>query len=206
MIAILDFGLGNLQSIHNGFQRLGHRTKITHDKRVIQDADGLVLPGVGAFKDGMDRLKAAHFIPLIQEALSRGTPILGICLGLQLLFSESEEFGLHQGLGYLKGRVKAFSGNLKIPHMGWNTLRIKKSIPLLDGIRDGNFFYFVHSFYAEAEEEGIVAGETEYGVPFASVVQKDNLMATQFHPEKSSDLGLKILDNFANIVQSTRRK
>lgn len=206
MIAILDFGLGNLKSIHNGFQRLGHKAIITHDKRIIQDADGLILPGVGAFKDCMDRLKGAHFIPLIQEALYRGTPILGICLGLQLLFSESEEFGLHQGLGYLKGRVKAFSGNLKIPHMGWNTLRIKRSIPLLDGIGDGNFFYFVHSFYAEAEEEGIVAGETEYGVTFTSVVQKDNLMATQFHPEKSSELGLKILDNFANIVQSARRK
>lgn len=204
MIAILDFGLGNLKSIQNGFLYLGHKTIITQDKKMIQDSDSLILPGVGAFKDGMDRLKRFNLIPVIQEAISKKKPIMGICLGLQLLFSESEEFGMHIGLELLKGTVKSFTGSLKIPHMGWNTLHITRQIPLLDGIKDGDFFYFVHSFYAKPEEEGIVAGETEYGITFPSVIQKDNLMATQFHPEKSSKPGLRILDNFAKIAVRER--
>jgi glutamine amidotransferase len=204
MIVILDFGLGNLKSIQNGFLYLGHKTIITQDKKMIEDSDSLILPGVGAFKDGMDRLKRFNLVPVIQEAISQKKPILGICLGLQLLFSESEEFGLHIGLGLLKGTVKSFTGSLKIPHMGWNTLHITRQIPMLDGIKDGDFFYFVHSFYAKPLEEGIVAGETEYGITFPSVIQKDNLMATQFHPEKSSKPGLRILDNFAKITVKAR--
>ncbi len=199
MIAILDFGLGNLKSIQNGFHTLGHKAVITHDIKTIQDAYSLVIPGVGAFKDGMERLKRYNLVPIILEALSQDKPILGICLGLQLLFSESEEFGIHEGLGVLKGRVKSFTGPLKIPHMGWNTSKITKQIPLLDGIKDGEFFYFVHSFYAEPGENGIAAAETEYGITFPCVVQKGNLMATQFHPEKSSNPGLRVLDNFAKI-------
>ncbi|MGA1791457.1 MAG: imidazole glycerol phosphate synthase subunit HisH [bacterium] len=206
MIAILDFGLGNLKSIQNGFRYLGHEAIITHDELSIKDADGIILPGVGAFKDGMDRLRKANFVPLIKELLSHGKPILGICLGLQLLFDESEEFGIHKGLGFLKGRVKSFTGPFKIPHMGWNTLHIKREIPLLNGIREGDFFYFVHSFYAESEDEGTVAGETEYGIAFPSVVQQGNLMATQFHPEKSSDAGLRILNNFAKLTINARRR
>ena len=206
MISILDFGLGNLKSIQNGFLYLGHKTIITRDKKMIQDSDSLILPGVGAFKDGMDRLKRFNLVPVIQEAVSQKKPILGICLGLQLLFSESEEFGLHTGLKLLKGTVRSFIGSMKIPHMGWNTLHIKRRIPLLDGIKDGDFFYFVHSFYAKPEEDGIIAGETEYGIIFPSVIQKDNLMATQFHPEKSSKTGLRILDNFAKIAVSSRSK
>lgn len=206
MIAILDFGLGNLKSIQNGFRNLGHEAMITRDELSIKDADGIILPGVGAFKDGMDRLRKANFVPHIQDALSQGKPILGICLGLQLLFDESEEFGIHKGLGFLKGRVKCFTGPFKIPHMGWNTLHIKREIPLLHGIREGAFFYFVHSFYAESEDEKIVAGETEYGITFPSVVQLGNLMATQFHPEKSSDAGLKILDNFAKLTINAKRR
>ena len=206
MIAILDFGLGNLKSIQNGFRYLGHEAMIIHDELSLKDADGIILPGVGAFKDGMDRLRKANFVPLIQEALSQGKPILGICLGLQLLFDESEEFGIHKGLGFLKGRVKCFTGPFKIPHMGWNTLHIKREIPLLHGMREGDFFYFVHSFYAESEDEGIVAGETEYGIIFPSVVQLGNLMATQFHPEKSSDAGLRILDNFAKLTINAKRR
>lgn len=206
MIAILDFGLGNLKSIQNGFLYLGHKTIITRDKKLIQEADSLILPGVGAFKDGMDRLKRFDLIPTIRDALSQKKPILGICLGLQLLFSEGEEFGRHIGLELLKGTIKSFTGSLKIPHMGWNTLRITRRIPLLDGIKDGDFFYFVHSFYAEPEEQGIVAGETEYGITFPSVIQKDNLMATQFHPEKSSDHGLRILDNFVKISAMTKAR
>lgn len=206
MIAILDFGLGNLKSIQNGFRNLGHEAMITHDELSFKDADGIILPGVGAFKDGMDHLRKANFVPHIQDALSQGKPILGICLGLQLLFDESEEFGIHKGLGFLKGRVKCFTGPFKIPHMGWNTLHIKREIPLLHGIREGDFFYFVHSFYAESEDEKIVAGETEYGITFPSVVQLGNLMATQFHPEKSSDAGLKILDNFAKLTINAKRR
>jgi len=206
VIAILDFGLGNLKSIQNGFRYLGHEAMIIHDELSLKDADGIILPGVGAFKDGMDRLRKANFVPLIQEALSQGKPILGICLGLQLLFDESEEFGIHKGLGFLKGRVKCFTGPFKIPHMGWNTLHIKREIPLLHGMREGDFFYFVHSFYAESEDEGIVAGETEYGIIFPSVVQLGNLMATQFHPEKSSDAGLRILDNFAKLTINAKRR
>ena len=206
MIAILDFGLGNLKSIQNGFRNLGHEAMITHDELSFKDADGIILPGVGAFKDGMDHLRKANFVPHIQDALSQGKPILGICLGLQLLFDESEEFGIHKGLGFLKGRVKCFTGPFKIPHMGWNTPHIKREIPLLHGIREGDFFYFVHSFYAESEDEKIVAGETEYGITFPSVVQLGNLMATQFHPEKSSDAGLKILDNFAKLTINAKRR
>ncbi|MGA1863489.1 MAG: imidazole glycerol phosphate synthase subunit HisH [bacterium] len=206
MIVILDFGLGNLKSIQNGFLYMGHKTIVTRDKKIIQDADSLILPGVGAFKDGMDRLKRFDLVPLIRDALSQKKPILGICLGLQLLFSESEEFGQHIGLELLKGTVKSFAGSLKIPHMGWNTLRITRRITLLDGIKDGDFFYFVHSFYANPEEQGIVAGETEYGINFPSVIQKDNLMATQFHPEKSSKHGLKILDNFVKISDAAKAR
>ena len=205
MIAILDFGLGNLKSIQNGFHYLGHNAIITQDKKMIRNADSLILPGVGAFKDGMNRLKKFEMVPLIQDAFNQEKPILGICLGLQLMFSESEEFGLHKGLGLLKGRVKPFTGSQKIPHMGWNTLHIKKKIPLLDGIRDREFFYFVHSFYPKPEDEEVIAGETDYEIIFPSVVQRGNLMATQFHPEKSSNPGLKILDNFAEISLRARR-
>jgi len=200
MLALLDFDLGNLKSIQNGFLHLGHEAVITRDSQTIRDADGLIIPGVGAFKDGMDRLQHHRLIPVIEEALSRAKPILGICLGLQLLFSESEEFGKHRGLGMMEGTVKAFTGTLKIPHMGWNTVHITRRIPLLDGIGEGEYFYFVHSFFAVPEEEGIVAGETEYGITFPSVVQKGTMMATQFHPEKSSSAGLRILDNFARMA------
>ncbi|MBN2372210.1 imidazole glycerol phosphate synthase subunit HisH [bacterium] len=202
MIAILDFGLGNLRSILNGFIHLGHDAVITPDKNIILDADALVIPGVGAFKDCMDRLAGLDLVKIIREAISCGKPVLGICLGLQLLFSESEEFGLHKGIGVFEGKVRAFTGPLKIPHMGWNILRITRQIPLLEGIKDGEYFYFVHSFYADANDEGIIAGKTGYGIEFPSVVQKDNLMATQFHPEKSSLAGLRILDNFARMTSN----
>ncbi len=206
MIAILDFGLGNLKSVLNGLSHLGHQAIITRDKKVIQEADGLVIPGVGAFKDGMDNLIKLDLISVIIGAVTNNKPVLGICLGLQLLFSESREFGQHMGIGIFRGKIKSFTGYFKIPHMGWNKLKIKRQIPLLDGIRDGEFFYFVHSFYAYPEEEDIVAGETEYGINFPCVVQRGNLMATQFHPEKSSLPGLRILDNFAKIAIKTGRK
>lgn len=200
MLALLDFGLGNLKSIQNGFRHLGHEAVITCDSQVIRDADGLIIPGVGAFKDGMDRLRRHRLIPVIEEALSQAKPILGICLGLQLLFSESEEFGRHRGLGMMEGTVKTFTGTLKIPHMGWNTVHITRRIPLIEGIGEGEYFYFVHSFFAVPDKGEIVAGETEYGITFPSVVEKGTLMATQFHPEKSSHAGLRILDNFARMA------
>jgi glutamine amidotransferase len=201
MIAIIDFGAGNLKSIYNGLCSLGHRAIITQEKKAIHEADALVIPGVGAFKDSMENLRRYNLIEVLLDSIIHGKPVLGICLGLQLLFMESEEFGLHSGMGIVKGRVKAFCGPMKIPHMGWNTVHIEQSIPLLKGIRDEEFFYFVHSYYAEVEEEGIVAGTTHYGITFPSVIQKGNLMATQFHPEKSSKPGLQILDNFARMAQ-----
>lgn len=203
MIAILNFSLGNLKSVLNGFYALGHKAIITNNRDEILDADGLVIPGVGAFKDGMDQLKKFGLIEVIKDAQYNGKPILGICLGLQLLFSESEEFGKHEGIGIFRGMIKGFSGLLKIPHMGWNTVRQKKDTPLLKGIKDEDFFYFVHSYYAIPDDNDIIVGETEYGITFPSIVQKDKIMATQFHPEKSSTAGLKILDNFAKIAIST---
>lgn len=197
MIAILDFGLGNLKSIYNGFCHLGHEAIVTRDICLINKANALVIPGVGAFKDGMDNLIRFGLVDVINNAISSNKPVLGICLGLQLLFSESEEFGMHTGIGIFNGRIKQFNGPLKIPHMGWNTLQITRRIPLLNGIKDGEYFYFVHSFYADIEEEEIVAAKTEYGIIFPSVIQKGNLIATQFHPEKSSNPGLTILNNFA---------
>lgn len=206
MIAILDFGLGNLKSVYNGFSHLGYQSIITCDPKVIQDSDALVIPGVGAFKDGIDSLIRFDLLTPVVDAIYHEKPVLGICLGLQLLFSESEEFGIHKGIGIFKGKVRAFTGPVKIPHMGWNTLKIIRQIPIFDGINNGEFFYFVHSFYADSEEKGIIAAQTEYGVTFPSVVQKGNLIATQFHPEKSSQPGLKILDNFAKMAARLRRK
>ena len=213
MIAIIDSGIANLRSVQKGFERVGHEAKIVEAPQALKDARGIVLPGVGAFADGIAKLKAAGFIePLLQE-LERGKPLLGICLGLHFLFSESEEFGLHQGLNLLQGRVRRFpdtvpssvsgqrSSRLKIPHMGWNRVHLKKDVPIMKGIAEGSYFYFVHSYYVEPSNEAVVAGVTEYGIPFTSMVWQENLFATQFHPEKSQALGLQLLRNFGEICR-----
>lgn len=203
MIAIVDYGMGNLRSVEKGFQKVGVDARVTRDPSDIEDASGIVLPGVGAFRDCMRNLTESTLIDSIVRSIEKGKPYLGICLGLQILFTESEEFGLTKGLNLLRGRVVRFrfeKEDLKIPHMGWNNIRIRKRPPVLKGIEDNSFFYFVHSYYVVPEDEGIIATVTDYGIEFTSMVWKDNILATQFHPEKSQTLGLRILKSFGDLV------
>jgi glutamine amidotransferase len=204
MIAIIDYGMGNLRSVQKGFERVGVGAQITREVSAIVSARGVVLPGVGAFHACMQNLNAFGLAGPIQQIVREKKPFLGICLGLQLLFSESEEFGIQKGLGLLPGRVVGFRTNngLKIPHMGWNQIAIKKESPFLDGISTGDSVYFVHSFYVVPEDSSVVATTTDYGAPFVSSVATDHLFGCQFHPEKSQDLGLRILQNFGRFVDS----
>jgi glutamine amidotransferase len=212
MIAIVDYGMGNLHSVQKGFERVGYEAVVSHDPQVIRSADGLVLPGVGAFKKAMENLRSLGLERSILLFIERGKPFLGICLGLQMLFSESEEFGSEKGLGVFKGRVVRFQnaemGGIhgqemrKIPHMGWNAIHIQKTIPVLEGIPEGSHFYFVHSYFPVPEDTRIVATTTNYGIPFASSVGQGKLFACQFHPEKSQAFGLQILKNFGWLVYS----
>jgi len=198
MIAIIDYGMGNLRSVEKGFEKVGAKVIVTRDIAEIRRATGVVLPGVGAFKDCMDNLKKFNLVEIVKESvLVEQKPFLGICLGLQLLFSHSEEGAGSEGLGIFEGKVKKFEGDLKIPHMGWNQVSIKKDNPLFVGIEDETYFYFVHSYYVAPEDENIVLTETNYGGVFVSSVWRNNIFATQFHPEKSQDSGLKILENFS---------
>jgi glutamine amidotransferase len=202
MIAIVDYGMGNLRSVEKGFLKVGVDARIVTDRKAVEDAGGVVLPGVGAFKDCIKNLADADLTDAIIKSIRKGKPFLGICLGLQVLFSESEEFGTCKGLDVFRGKVVRFpEGGLKVPHMGWNTVRISRRPPIFDDIGDNSYFYFVHSFYVAPEDNGIVAGTTEYGSEFTSMVWKDNIFATQFHPEKSQDLGLKILKGFGEFVK-----
>lgn len=198
MIRIIDYGMGNLRSVQKAFERLGYSSEITSDPDSVIDADRIVLPGVGAFGDAMEKLRSLNLIEPIQDHVRRGRPFLGICLGLQLLFDESEENGIHQGLSLLRGRVISFQPTLgiKVPHMGWNALRILRPCPLFAEVPNGAFVYFVHSFYAVPDQPEIVAAEADYPTPFAAAIHSENVYATQFHPEKSQKLGLKILENF----------
>lgn len=200
MIALIDYGMGNLRSVEKGLAKVGHRAQITSDPAVVRRAKAVVLPGVGAFGDAMRNLQAAGLIPTIREAVEAGTPFLGICLGLQLLFEESEESPGVRGLALLKGRVKRFRHALKVPHVGWNQLHIRRPAPVLAGVPEGAFAYFVHSYYVAPDEEEIIATTTEYGYPFVSGIWSRNLSAFQFHPEKSQAVGLSILANFGNLV------
>lgn len=199
MIAILDFDMGNLRSIQKGFEQVGHEAVITRDRAKIQSAHKLILPGVGAFRDGMNNLDRYDLITPIYKAVEAGKPIMGICLGMQLLFSESEEFGMTRGLSIVPGKVKRFTVNLKVPHMGWNSLDLKKQTPLFRDSVQGEYFYFVHSYYVEPEDPKCIAATTEYGIHFTSAISQDALFATQFHPEKSQSSGLKILKVFAEL-------
>ncbi len=202
MIVIVDYGMGNLRSVEKGFLKVGVDAKIVSDPKSIDDARGIVLPGVGAFRDCIRNLTDANLTDAIIKAIDKGKPYLGICLGLQVLFSESEEFGICRGLDVFRGRVVKFAeSELKVPHMGWNTVRIVRRPPIFDGISDEGYFYFVHSFYVSPQDRGIVAGTTEYGSEFTSMVWKDNIFATQFHPEKSQEMGLKILKGFGDFVK-----
>ncbi|HSA77859.1 MAG TPA: imidazole glycerol phosphate synthase subunit HisH [Nitrospirota bacterium] len=200
MIAIIDYGMGNLRSVQKGFERMGHEVVVTNDAKTILDASKVVLPGVGAFPDCMRNLREYGLIDAVHRTIRSGKPFLGICLGLQLLFTESEEFGISKGLDIIKGRVIRFKGpefaDLKIPHMGWNSISIKKQVPALQDVPNNSYVYFVHSFHVAPEDKSVIATTTPYGIEFVSSIWKDNVFAVQFHPEKSQNLGLSILKRF----------
>ncbi len=201
MIAIIDYGMGNLRSVEKGFRKVGVDVCVTDRPGVVEKADAVVLPGVGAFRDCMEGLKRLDVVDAVIRAVKDGRPYLGICLGLQVLFTESEEFGRCRGLDIFRGRVVRFgNSDLKIPHMGWNQVNLKQDNPLFAGIGDGSYFYFVHSYYVVPEDGSIVAATTDYGAEFTSAVCRDNIFAVQFHPEKSQKTGLKLLENFGKIV------
>jgi len=203
MIAIIDYGMGNLRSVEKGFLKVGVDVKVTNKAEDVNDADGVVLPGVGAFKDCMRELKKLELIDAVVNSIKTGKPYLGICLGLQVLFSESEEFGTCRGLDIFRGRVVRFeldNSELKIPQMGWNQVHIKNNSPLFKEIPDKSYFYFVHSYYVAPDDDSIIGTTTDYGVEFTSAICIDNVYAVQFHPEKSQALGLLLLKNFGEIV------
>ncbi len=201
MIAIVDYGMGNLRSVAKAFERVGASAQVIQEAKAVQKASKLVLPGVGAFQDARHNLETLHLIEPILGALRRGIPFLGLCLGLQLLFTESEEGGVHPGFNLIGGRVRRFpKSELKVPHIGWNRIEYRgKNCPLLKGIPDGSYFYFVHSYYVDPVAKDAVAAETSYGISFTSMVWRGNLFATQFHPEKSQTFGLRLLENFVAL-------
>lgn len=203
MIAIIDYQMGNLRSVQKGFERVGHAAAITSDPTIIAKASRLVLPGVGAFADAIAELQRRELVEPIREAINTGKPFLGICLGLQLLFDVSYEDGEHEGLGIIPGEVRRFEipTEYKVPHMGWNEVRFRRRAPIFAGIEDGAHFYFVHSYYVVPRDPEVVDGEAAYPDPFCATVWRENLFATQFHPEKSQRVGLEVLSNFAGLVQ-----
>lgn len=199
-IAVIDYGAGNLTSVRKALELTGARVAVTADGDTIKAADAIVLPGVGAFGDAVGRLRQLDIIPVMDRKVQEGTPFLGICLGFQLLFTESEEEGHHRGFNWLPGRVRRFAGNLKVPHVGWSRVKLERPNPLFQGIPDRTFFYFVHSYYVVPEEEGLISARTEYGGDFVSMINRDNIFAVQFHPEKSGDIGQVVLRNFYRQV------
>ncbi|MEN6592478.1 MAG: imidazole glycerol phosphate synthase subunit HisH [Methanobacterium sp.] len=203
MITIIDYGSGNLKSIKNGFTKIGVETRVTNDLNDLRKAEALVLPGVGAFGHTMNNLR--KYGNTIHEHVNSGKPFLGICMGLQVLFSRSQESEGVEGLNIFKGEVKKFPDSLidegfKIPHMGWNNLQIKRPCPILKDIKD-DYMYFVHSYYVSPSDENIIAATVDYGVEVPAVICKDRVFATQFHPEKSGQIGLKILENFVELIE-----
>ncbi len=201
MIAIIDYQMGNLRSVQKGFEKVGHEATITSDPRALAAADKVVLPGVGAFGDAMHELKRRELVEPIRQAVAAGKPFLGICLGLQLLFDVGYEGGRFEGLGIVPGEVVRFElpREYKVPHMGWNQLSMRQSCPLFEGLSEGVHCYFVHSYYVVPRNPAVIAAETSYPKPFCSAIWRDNLFATQFHPEKSQRDGLRMLKNFAEL-------
>ena len=196
-VGIIDYGVGNLRSVEKAFAAVGCDAVVSADEEILQTVDRLVLPGVGAFGACMRALTERGFDRLVIERVAQGTPLLGVCVGMQMLFEESEEFGTTRGLGLLPGRVIRFSDDLVVPQVGWNQISQRQAHPLLQGIANGAFFYFVHSYYCEPADSSFVLGETDYGVAYASVVAHENISGVQFHPEKSQAAGLRLLANFA---------
>lgn len=199
MIAIIDYGVGNLRSVEKAFAATGCEALVTGDENELRAAQRLVLPGVGAFGACMKALEERGFDRLVRERAGEGTPLLGVCVGMQMLFDESDEFGFTAGLGLLRGRVRRFGDDLVVPQAGWNRIHQRRRHALFAGVADDSFCYFVHSFYCEPAIETVVAGETEYGVNYASVVVDGNICGVQFHPEKSQATGLRLLKNFADL-------
>jgi glutamine amidotransferase len=205
VIAVVDYGRGNLGSVEKAFERVGMAAVVTQDPAVVADAEAVVLPGDGAFHDAMASLDRLALTPALEQAIASGRPFLGICLGYQLLFSTSEEFGEGRGLGVFPGRVRRFPPGRKIPHMGWNRVHHGGRLRLFSGIPDGAHFYFVHSYYPVVDGAPAAAGlriaECEYGVRFAAAIERGAIHATQFHPEKSQRWGIRLLENFAAVVR-----
>jgi len=202
MIAIIDYGMGNIHSVQKALELMGAKTIVTNKPVDIKTCDKAVLPGVGAFDDAMEELKKQNLISALNEHIKAGKIFLGICLGMQLLFESSKEAKVSDGLGLLKGTVKKFENkdNLKVPHMGWNQLKVKNTAcPLLKGVLEDSYVYFCHSYFPKPQDERIIAATTDYGIDFTSILWQDNVYGVQFHPEKSQEVGLKILRNFVNL-------
>ncbi len=204
MIAIIDYGMGNLRSVQKALEKIGHEAVVTDSASEIANAAKVILPGVGAFGDAMKELHHRGLVDPIHAAIDSGKPFLGICVGLQLLFDTGHEDGRHEGLGVLPGEVVRFKvpDRYKVPHMGWNQINIRGDVPLLAGLDEEAYFYFVHSYYVVPVDEKVIATTTTYDTPFTSMIHRDNLYATQFHPEKSQRNGLKLLTNFATLDQT----
>ena len=201
MIAIVDYGLGNLKSVACAFRRVGCEAIVTSEAKEIFAADGVVLPGVGAFEKAMENLNALGLADALRRIAGGEKPFLGICLGLQLLFERSREHGLHDGLAVLRGEVVRFSAAMKVPHMGWNQVSIAKGSPLFDGVPDRSYFYFAHSYHVEPSDQSVILGRTDYGKPYVSAVSRGNTFGLQFHPEKSGRVGLQVIENFARLAR-----
>jgi glutamine amidotransferase len=202
MIAIVDYGMGNLRSVQRAFEYVGAEAVVTAHQETIKFASAVVLPGVGAFGKAMSNLERAGLTDVIREVIDQGHPFLGICLGLQLLFEDSEEMGQYGGLSVFGGRVKRFEVGLKVPQIGWNQIHIQRASPLLEGVADGSYAYFVHSYYVAPADPEIVLATTDYEIDYASIIGQDNVFGIQFHPEKSQAVGLRILRNFTALVES----
>jgi len=200
MIAIVNYGMGNLRSVQKAFETVGYEAIVTYEKEQIKSANAIVIPGVGAFYDAMNNLKNLGLDDVIAEEIKTGKPFLGICLGMQVLFSYGYEVEKSEGLNIISGDIVKIPEGNKIPHMGWNSLDIKRESSILKGVESGDYFYFVHSYYARPQRPEVVVATTEYGIEVPAVVQKDNIIGIQFHPEKSSNTGLKILKNFGELI------
>jgi imidazole glycerol-phosphate synthase subunit HisH len=196
MIAVIDYGAGNIRNVVNAVTRLGYEVRLTSDANEVFSADAVIFPGVGAAADTLSSLKTLELVEPIRRVIAEDRPFMGICMGLQLLFSITEEDGGQKCLDVFPGQVRKFPGGLKVPHMGWNQVKQNMKHPVFEGVPDGENFYFVHSYYVEPEDAALVAGTTEYGIEFCSAIARGNMIATQFHPEKSGDMGLKIFGNF----------
>jgi len=201
MIAIVDYGMGNLRSVQRAFEYVGAEAIVTAHRETIESASAVVLPGVGAFGKAMSNLEQEGLTDVIRQVIAQGRPFLGICLGLQLLFEDSEEMGEHRGLSVFGGKVKRFEVGLKVPQIGWNQIHIRRASPLLEGVAHGSYAYFVHSYYVVPADPDIVLATTDYEIDYASIIGQDNAFGIQFHPEKSQSVGLRILRNFTALIE-----